>query len=167
MQTIKSEWFCFLDNVLDEGNNYYTYINACLKFLIVYVHESSQQMDISEGRKAKDHLDRSVGLFTSPGNWTSGQHSYEWRGWRWAVAVEVVVVWLVSICVGSGMMDSSSLIAIVMVAVVGGGWLIWKLLLERVVFTRRSYTMGRYRKMFSIMSQQTELSSKLLGCSKL
>lgn len=67
MQTIKSEWFCFLDNVLDEGNNYYTYIYACLKFLRVYVHESSQ-VDISEGRKGKDHLDRSVGLFTSPGN---------------------------------------------------------------------------------------------------
>lgn len=67
MQTIKSEWFCFLDNVLDEGNNYYTYIYVCLKFLRVYVYESSQ-VDISEGRKGKDHLDRSVGLFTSPGN---------------------------------------------------------------------------------------------------
>ena len=52
-----------------------------LKFLRVYVYVSSQ-VDISEGRKGKDHLDRSVRLFSSPGNLNSGQHSYEWRGWR-------------------------------------------------------------------------------------
>ena len=47
-----------------------------LKFLRVYVYVSSQ-VDISEERKGKDLLDRSVGSFSSPGNLTSGQHSYE------------------------------------------------------------------------------------------